>query len=93
MPVCITDGIVDTHVFGRARIPLFSEGTNTPKADINGFDDKASRKHGLPIGPHATKVKYRNNRYIILRALHGVSKNIRPYIIMYFSNERHANYC
>ena len=61
VPLCITDGGADTHVFGRAWIPLFSEGPHTPKADIIGFDDKAARKHGLPIGPHATKVKDRNN--------------------------------
>lgn len=82
VPLCITDWVEDSHVFGRAWIPLFSEGPNTPKADIIGFDDKAARKHGLPIGPHATKVKGRSNRYIILRVLYGVSNETSDHTLL-----------
>ena len=68
----ILDAGADTHVFGASWLPLFIEGPLTKRADIIGFDDKAARKHNLPIGPHATKVKDTNNRTIILRGQHGV---------------------
>ena len=67
-PLSIIDGGADTHVLGMAWLPLFTEDAKTPKADIIGFDDKAARKYNLPIGPHATKARDRNNRIIILRA-------------------------
>ena len=78
----IIDGGADTHVFGMAWLPLFKEGPNTPRADIVGFDDKAVRKYGLPIGPHATKVKDRNGRYIILKARHGVSNSTAEHTLL-----------
>ena len=63
-------------------LPLFNEDASTPKADIIGFDDKAARKYNLPIGPHATKVRDRNNRIIILRVQHGVSNNTTDHTLL-----------
>lgn len=83
MHLCITDGRAYTYLFRRAWIRLFSEGPNTPKGDIIGFDDKAARKHGLPIGTHATKDKNRNNWYIILIALHGVSNKTSDHTLLF----------
>ena len=60
IPLCIINGGADTHEFGIALIPLFEETPDTLKSNI--FDDKAARKHGLPIGPHAKKVQERNDQ-------------------------------
>ena len=81
-PLSIIDGGADTHVLGMAWVPLFTEDAKTPKADIIGFDDKAARKYNLPIGPHATKTRDRNNRIIILRAQHGVSNKTAEHTLL-----------
>ena len=81
-PLSIIDGGADTHVLGMAWLPLFTKHANTPKADIIGFDDKDGRKHNLPIGPHATKVRDRNNRLIILRVQHGISNNTAKHTLL-----------
>ena len=67
------DSGADTHVFGTGWIPLFVQGPHTPTVNLIGFDNVHARKHGLPIGPHATLARISTGKRIILRAEHGVS--------------------
>ena len=79
---CIVDAGADTHLFGQAWVALFEETANTPRADVVGFDEKVARKHGLPMGPHATKIQDTNGRWIIIRATHGVSNKTSPHTLL-----------
>ena len=71
--LAIIDSGADTHIFGHACTPLFTQDNHTPLADLIRFDEAFSKKRDLPIGPHATLAKLNNGKNIILRAEHGVS--------------------
>ena len=76
------DSGADTHVFGKGWIPLFEQGVHTPTADLIGFDEVHARKKELPIGPHTALVKTIDEKYVILRADHGVSNPTAKHILL-----------
>ena len=61
---------------------MYTLGPHTPKADIIGFDDNADRKHNLPIGPYATKVKDTNGREIIMYEKHAVGNESSDHTLL-----------
>ena len=69
MDLCITDGSEDSHVEGRAWLPLIPlSGPTVHFANVVGFDKQSAKKCGLPIISGVVKVVNTNGRTIFMRA-------------------------
>jgi len=71
MDLCITDGGADSHVGGKAWLPLTPLSGPTVKfANVIGFDEQAARKNNLPIIAAVTLAETKDGKTIMLRAKH-----------------------